>query len=143
MSAGVADARESVILGADCNIERTVPCPRHKSGRESADSYFNVKALILQHSGNPPGGLYFLKARFRVPVNPVTQVEQSRVYSIQFLCHGVPGIHWRLLGSSSLCSLYYGLKLNRLVPITLLGGLVLEWFLSRESVSFLEWRAGE
>ena len=30
------------------NVEGTVPCPCCKSRRESADSHFNVKALILQ-----------------------------------------------------------------------------------------------
>ncbi len=96
VAAGVTDAGQGVILGADGDVQRAVAGARDECGREAADASLNLKPRVRQKFAEPRGCLLFLEPEFGVCVNPMTEGDQAAAYLVVFL----PSAAFRIHGHS-------------------------------------------
>src|SRR5215207_6274956 len=93
VTAGVTDAGQGVILGADGDVERAVAGARDECRREAADASFNLKSRVGQKFAEPRGCLYFFEPELGVGMDSVTEGDKATAYPVVFLPSAVFRIH--------------------------------------------------
>src|SRR5438045_8343126 len=82
MPAGMSYCGQSIVLGADGKMERTVACSRAKGGWQIANACLNLKTGIGEDLGDPAASLLFGKAQFRVVVNAMREIDQGLLIGV-------------------------------------------------------------
>src|SRR6266567_3951648 len=82
MPAGMSYFGQSIVLGADGKMERTVACSRAKGGWQIANPCLNLKTGIGEDLGDPAAGLLFGKTQFRVVVNAMREIDQGLLIGV-------------------------------------------------------------
>src|SRR5262249_55110830 len=70
---GMTNARQTVVLRTNGQVQRTTASPRDKRGGQVADTFVNREAGVREHLGEPQRGLLFFKAQFWVGMDTMTQ----------------------------------------------------------------------
>src|SRR5262249_50630221 len=70
---GMTNARQTVVLRTNGQVQRTTASLRDKRGGQVTDTFVNREPGVREHLGEPHRGLLFFKAQFRVGVDTVTQ----------------------------------------------------------------------
>jgi len=76
MTAGMSDARQTIILGADGHVQRAFSRARGEGRRHAADAALDCETGAVQGFGQPGGSLLLLETQLRVGVNPMTHRDQ-------------------------------------------------------------------
>src|SRR5438045_9589022 len=82
MPAGMSYCGQSIVLGADGKMERTVACSRAKGGWQIANPCLNLKTGIGEDLGDPAAGLLFSIAQFWVVVNAMREIDQGLLIGV-------------------------------------------------------------
>ena len=77
VTTGVTDARETIVLGTDANVERAVAGTGNKRGGQIADPSLHGESGVRQHVGKPGRGFLFFKAELGIRVNPMAEGDQA------------------------------------------------------------------
>ena len=80
VAAGMADARQAIVLGANGDVQRAVAGARGEGRRQIADAALNVKAGGVERVGEPAAGVFFFESEFRTRVNSMAQIENCFFY---------------------------------------------------------------
>ena len=90
VAAGVADARQRIVLGAERDMERAVSLTGPERGVQPAEGLLDREACVSQEPGAPGGRLLLLEREFGMCVDPVAQVHQRRAPVLdRFTCRGL------------------------------------------------------
>jgi hypothetical protein len=101
VAAGVADARQAIVFRANRNVQGSRARPRDKGRRHIAGASFHGEARIRQGFADPLGRTLFLKAQFRMRMNPMTQLDQVPLSGIEPFARSIFRIHVRSSAWSS------------------------------------------
>ena len=85
MPARVPDAGKRVLFGADREVPGAVAGFGRESSRKIANSALDFEALAVEELANPVGGLFFLKSRLGICMNPATEIDEAGANGFQFL----------------------------------------------------------
>src|SRR5438128_2443465 len=91
--AGVADAGEAVVLGAQGQVERPRAAARHERRREASDAALDGEAGGVEGFGAPRGGALLLEGQLGMGVDAVAQRDQAVPARGDPLADGGSGIH--------------------------------------------------
>ena len=101
VAAGVPDARQAIVFRANRNVQRSRSRSRDKGRRHIADAALDGEARIRHRLANPLGRAFFLKAQFRMRMNPMAQIDQVPFGGIESFARSGFRIHLRSSAWSS------------------------------------------
>src|ERR1700682_1003728 len=93
MSAGVTDAWQTIVFGADRDMQRAGADARGERGRQFADSALDFEAGAVERLAEPSAGLLFLEAEFGMGVYAMAEIDQLLAALLDLLACNVPRVH--------------------------------------------------
>jgi hypothetical protein len=92
--AGVSDAWQGVVLGANGDVQGTRASAGAKCGRQIANALLHAESGIAQQLAQPPRGLLLLETELRVRVNTMTQSDQVLAGDLEALARCSLGVQF-------------------------------------------------
>jgi hypothetical protein len=93
VSAGVTDARQTIVLGADRDVQRARTGARGERGRQVADPALDFEAGAVERLAEPSARLLFLEAEFGMGVDAMAEIDQLLAALFDLFACRVPRVH--------------------------------------------------